>query len=126
MAVEYIELGGEKRPILIGNAAFRLRKQRTGKDMMTFFSDLASTDKPDLIFEAITDITYCALRIGELSAGVKDPQDYDEMKVAMWVDLLPGGIEKLSQMIVDALPKPAAGEGEAEPGEAQQTGTLTS
>ncbi len=126
MNVQYIELGGEKRPILFGNAAFRLRKQRTGKTMSSFFLELSNPEEPDAIFDAIADMTYCALKIGDRATGVKDRPDFEEMDVAIWIDQLPGGVEKLSTMIIDSLPKPAAGEGEAEPGEAQTTGTLTS
>lgn len=126
MAVQRIEIGGKSRPILFGNAAFRLRKQRTGKTMMQFFSDLSNTEEPDVIFDAVADITYCALKIGERAEKVQELDEYDEMEVSIWIDQLPGGIEKLSAMIVDSMPKPSAGEGEEEPGEAQKIGTSTS
>ena len=97
MKVEHIELGGEKRPILFGNAAFRLRKQRTGKTMSAFFLELSNPEEPDAIFDAIADITYCALRTGDRAQGVTDRKDFDEMDVAIWIDQLPGGVETLSR-----------------------------
>ena len=117
--VEYFELGGKKRPILYGSAAFKLLKQRRGIGMMAFLDELA-TGEPDVI----SDITYCALRVGERAEKLPPGEEYDEMDVAMWIDLYSGGIAAFMQKIVESLPKPQAGEG-IEPGEALPIGTGT-
>lgn len=116
--VEYFELGGRKRPVLYGTAAFKMLKQRSGKTMMQFIDELAKGET-----DVISDITYCALRVGERKEGIKDADQYDEMDVAIWIDESPGGLSAFMQKLVESLPKPQAGEGETEPGEAQATGT---
>lgn len=88
--------------------------------MMQFLNELG-TGEPDVI----SDITYCALRVGERHEKVQEPDKYDEMDVAMWIDLCPGGVAAFMQKLVDSLPKPQAGEGDAEPGEAQTIGIGT-
>ena len=115
--VEYFELGGKKRPVLYGTAAFKLMKQRTGKGMMDFIDELSTGDT-----SVVSDITYCALRIGERKEKIVPADEYDEMDVAIWIDESPGGIAAFMAKLVDALPKPQAGEGEAEPGEAKAIG----
>ena len=126
ISVEYIELGGEKRPILFGLAAFRLRKMRSGKSMTAFFAELQNHDEPDIIFNAVADLTFCALKTGDRCANISDRPDYDEMDVSIWIDQTPGSLELLSQLILNSLPKSAAGEGDDSPGEGNQTGILTS
>jgi len=119
--VDYIQLGGKNRPILYGNAAFKLYKQRTGKKMSEFLQELGSGET-----DVISDITYCALRVGEIAAGETPSEDFtDEMKVAIWIDEYPGGVTAFMERLVDSLPKPKAGEGDDQPGEAQTTGTGT-
>lgn len=118
--LEFFELGGKKRPVLYGSAAFKILKQRRGIGMGEFLKELASGDPT-----AIIDITYCALRVGERAEKVAPVDDYDEMDVAIWADLSDGGVAAFMQKIVDALPKPQAGEGDVEPGEAQATGIGT-
>ena len=119
MAVEYVKLGGQNRPILYGSAAFKLLKTRKGVGMIKFLDELA-TGEPDVI----SDITYCALRIGERAEKLPPAEDFqDETDVAIWIDLYPGGVAAFMQRIVDSIPKPQTGEGDNEPGEAQTTGT---
>ena len=120
--VEYFDLGGKKRPLLYGSAAFKMMKRRSGTTMGDFLQQLSDGES-----DVISDITYCALRVGEIATDVKaaEVDEYDEMKVATWIDLYPGGVASFMQKIIDALPKPQAGEGDAEPGEAQRTGTGT-
>lgn len=119
--IDYVELGGKSRPILYGNAAFKLYKQRTGRKMSDFLQELGSGET-----DVISDITFCALRVGEIAAGQPPSKDFaDEMKVAIWIDEYPGGVTAFMERLVDSLPKPKAGEGEEEPGEAQTTGTGT-
>lgn len=118
--VEYFDLGGKKRPLLYGSAAFKMLKQRTNMGMMKFLGELG-TGEPDVI----SDITYCALRIGERAEKLQPVDEYDEMDVAMWIDQAPGGVAAFMQKLVDSLPKPQAGEGDEEPGEAQTTGIGT-
>ena len=119
--VEFFELGKKNRPLLYGSAAFRLLKQRKGIGMGDFLRELSLGEDPAII----SDITYCALRIGERAEKVADVEEYDELDVAIWIDLYEGGVAAFMQKIVDALPKPQAGEGDVEPGEAQATGTGT-
>lgn len=118
--VEYFDLGGKKRPLLYGSAAFKMLKQRTSMGMIQFLSELG-TGEPDVI----SDITYCALRVGERYEKIEPVESYDEMDVAMWIDLCPGGVAAFMQKLVDSLPKPQAGEGDEEPGEAQTIGIGT-
>ena len=121
MAVEYVKLGGKNRPILYGSAAFKMLKQRRGIGMMQFLNEL-STGEPDVI----SDITYCALRIGERAEKLPPSEDFDdELDVATMIDLFPGGVASFMQKLVESLPKPQAGEGESEPGEAQAIGIGT-
>ena len=61
--VEFFELGKKNRPLLYGSAAFKLLKQRKGISMGDFLRELSSGEDPAII----SDITYCALRIGEKS-----------------------------------------------------------
>lgn len=119
--VEFFELGKKNRPLLYGSAAFKLLKQRKGISMGDFLRELSSGEDPAII----SDITYCALRIGERAEKVADVEEYDELDVAIWIDLYKGGVAAFMQKIVDALPKPQAGEGDVEPGEAQAIGTGT-
>jgi len=119
--VEYVKLGGKDRPLLYGSAAFKMLKQRNKMGFRAFLDEL-STGETDVI----SDITYCALRVGERAEKLPPSDDYeDEMDVATWIDLYPGGVAAFMQKLVDSLPKPQAGEGEVEPGEAQATGTGT-
>lgn len=120
--IKYVDLGGKKRPILYGNAAFKLYKERSGKSMAAFLAELNSGE-----VDVISDITFCALRVGERAEKEPPSDDYkDELDVATMIDLFPGGVAAFMEMLVDALPKPKAGEGDSEPGEAIPTGTGTS
>ena len=120
--LDYVELGGKKRPLLFGNAAFKMLKQRTGVGMMAFLDAMHEGD-----LDGISDITFCALRVGEIATKQEPSEDLkDETAVAIWLDEYPGGVTAFLQKIVDSLPKPQAGEGEPEPGEAQATGIGTS
>lgn len=110
----HIKLGGKERPILFGNAAFKMLRQRSGITMGKFLEDLAGGDPT-----YISDITFCALRVGEIAQKEKDVEDYNEMDVAVWMDLYEGGAEAFLKMILEALPKPEAGEGGTQPGEAK-------
>jgi hypothetical protein len=118
--VEYVELGGKKRPVLYGSAAFKMLRQKKSLTMMDFLEDIGSGESTYL-----SDLTYCALRLGERYEKVKEIDEYDEMDVAMWMDISPGGIAGFLERIVSALPKPSAGEGANEPGEALGTGIGT-
>lgn len=120
--VQYIDLGGKKRPILYGTAAFRMLKQRTGMSLAKFIEDVSSGEPG-----AICDITFCALRVGERADRIPPSDDFEtEEDVAIWIDLYPGGIEQFYKLVLDALPKSEAVEGELEPGEAKPIGTGTS
>lgn len=117
--VEYFQLGGKKRPILYGSAAFKLLKSRKGIRMADFLSELSSGD-PDVI----SDITFCALKVGERAERLPPSEDYsDELDVAIWIDEFPGGVAAFMQKLLESLPKPVAEEGNLEPGEAQENGT---
>lgn len=117
--VEQIEFGGKRRPLLYGNAAFKMMKERKGVTMSAF---LDSLNRGEL--DVISDITYCALRIGERYEKLPH-EEYDEMDVAMWMDIYEGGAISFIEKLLAVLPKPSAGEGVAEPGEALPTGTGT-
>lgn len=120
--VEHFELGGKKRPVLYGMAAFKMLRKRTGMSMSDFLGQLQSGE-----LDALSDITYCALRVGEIYEDIKEVDEYDEMKVAVWMDGYKGGVVAFMNKLVESLPKLAAGEGDAEPGEAQANlGTGTS
>lgn len=116
----HVNLGGKTRLLLYGTAAFKLMKRETGTTMADFLAQLA-TGEADIV----SDITYYALRVGERHEKIpsSEVEDYEPLDVAMWIDEYPGGISVFAQHLVDAMPKPAAGEGEGEPGEAQKTGT---
>ncbi len=118
--IDYVLLGGKKRPLLYGGAAFKMMKSRTGATMQDFLTEL-STGEPG----AISDITFCALKVGEIAAKEPSDEDYNEMTVAVWIDLYDGGVMAFMNKIIDSLPKPEPGEGDSAPGEAQATGTGT-
>lgn len=119
--VEYIELGGKRRPILYGNAAFKMLKDRKGFGLMKFLDEL-STGDPDVV----SDITFCALRVGERAEKLPPSEDFkEEMDVAVWIDLYPGGVQAIMNLIVKSLPKAPAEGGEGEPGEAKASGIGT-
>lgn len=117
--VEIVELGGKGRPILFGTAAFRIYKERT-KNTLTYFVDaLGSGD-----MTVISDITYCALRVGERYQK-NDSEVYDELDVAIWIDLYPGGAVSFLERVMKSLPSQSEGEGGSAPGEPKTIGTGT-
>lgn len=120
--VEHFELGGKMRPVLFGGAAFKLMKERKGITMGKFLEGLNAGE-----IDGISDITYCALRVGERYERIKaeDIEKYDELDVAIWMDLYKGGAMVFMEKLLQSLPQPSGEEGENEPGEAQKTGNGT-
>lgn len=111
--LDYVNLGGKKRPLLYGNAAFKMLKQRSGVGLPDFLNTLYTGE-----IDVISDITYCALRVGEMAINTAPDEEYDEMKVAIWIDQFEGGATAFLQKISESLPQPKTGEGEAQ-GEAK-------
>lgn len=120
--VEHFELGGKMRPMLFGGAAFKLMKERKGITMGKFLEGLNAGE-----IDGISDIAYCALRIGERYERVpaEKIEKYDELDVAMWMDIYPGGAMVFMEKLLKSLPQPSSEEAGNEPGEAQTTGTGT-
>lgn len=120
--VEHFDLGGKKRPMLFGGAAFKLMKERKGITMGKFLEGLNAGE-----IDGISDIAYCALRIGERYERVKavDIESYDELDVAMWMDVYDGGVMVFMEKLLKSLPQGSGEEAGDAPGEAQTTGTGT-
>lgn len=119
MAIQ-TKIGGKTRTLVLGLAAFKMYKKETGKGLSTFMAELADSE-----LDGVSDIIYCALRLGERKDKIAEPEEYDSMDVAIWMDEAKGGVAGFLQKIVEALPKAEAGEGESEPGEALTSGILT-
>jgi len=119
--VENINIGGKVRPFLLGNAAFKMYKQRTGKTLLSFIGELQDGE----LF-SLSDLVYCGLRVGEIWQKTPEPDQYNEMEVAIWMDLYEGGAIEFMKKVLDSMPKPDAKGGVPdESGEPQATGTGT-
>jgi hypothetical protein len=130
MALQYLQIGDKSRPVLFGNTAYRLYCESEGITMAQLASDLnPSTESENydagLTLKRMAGLSYYALRCGEMRVGFPK-EDYTQEIVSLWLDEFPGGADAFYLMALNALPKPQAGEGEAEPGEAQESGTGTS
>lgn len=99
--INYIELGGQKRPILFGTLAFRWLKNETG--MLPADVVKAMTETQD--FDVLIQLTAYALRAGQLAEGQKvEPVDADQ--VALWLDTsgsILERIETISGLIAEAM-----------------------
>lgn len=127
MSLQYIDIGEKSRPVLFGNTAYRLYCESEKITMAQLLKELSLDDTSDghdagLTLKRMAGLSYYALRCGEMRVGLpKEP--YTEDLVSLWLDEFPGGADAFYLMAMKSLPKPQAGEGEHEPGEAQATGT---
>jgi len=99
--INYIELGGEKRPILFGTLAFRWLKQEAGLTP----ADIQKSLSEDQDFDVLIQLATYALRAGQMAVGEKvTPHDADT--VALWVDTsanMMQTVKKISDLVADAM-----------------------
>lgn len=95
--VHTIELGGEIRPVLFGNLAFKKLKEEKGITLGMISAAMTEQD-----VTVIADILYYGLRAGERYEK-KQAGDYDDEQVALWMDIQGGVTSLVLPWILDAI-----------------------
>lgn len=88
------------RPVLFGNACFKMLKDETGMTAAEVFSRIESMD-----VTALPDVLCYALRCGELASN-KPASNYDALTVAVWLDQSAYTNEDVANWIAEAFAKP--------------------
>lgn len=106
--LEFIDLGGRKRPLLFGIGAFAAYERNTGKkanDFIQWFLSLSQSGKgpeelgtaflTEMDFDAVIGLTYAGLILG--ATAQREEIDFDAADVGVWLSL--AGFESSGEII---------------------------
>lgn len=107
---QYIEIGGQKRPVRFGWAGLLEYEQQTGRKALADFNSL-SGGLENVSITVIVDLVYYGLTSGHRKAGVN--VDFEKDDVAEWIGQDRGIMEQVMEHFVKAF---EGKEGNAEAG----------
>lgn len=96
--LQYLNLGGKKRPILFGSWVFRKMKDEINITPGQVIESLNNSD-----ITILSDVLFYGLQAGEIATNMQNPDIYTVDNVAIWMDMAPYPLSVYSNMIAQAI-----------------------